>query len=128
MVGADPDQLRQLGMELERAADDLDRRRQRLQRLVVTVNWRGPVADRLRSQFQGIPLGPIVDLLRGAGSYADLDPYTFASAPPGASGRPTESSASTSRAWPSRDKVGLAPGAETLVVGKSTAPPFSAPW
>ena len=67
MVGADPVELKGLGVEMVRAADDLERRRRRLSQLVATVNWKGPVADRLRSQFSGIPLGQLADLLRQRG-------------------------------------------------------------
>lgn len=68
MIGADPAELGRLGQEMIRAGDDLDRRRQRLHRLVARVDWSGPVAERLRTHFLGIGLGPVVDLLRQQGA------------------------------------------------------------
>jgi len=68
MVGSDPVELMRLGQEMVKAGDDLQRRRERLQRVIAGLDWTGPSATRLRRDFLAIKLGPLVDLLRREGA------------------------------------------------------------
>jgi uncharacterized protein YukE len=55
-TGADADALDQAAQRMERAGRQLLQRSQRLQRTLMATPWRGPTADRFRSEFNSVHL------------------------------------------------------------------------
>ncbi len=71
--GADVEQLRQLGKNLQQGADVIESQRNSLTALLDNTQWMGPDADKFKEQWRGEhtnKLNQVADALREAGNRA----------------------------------------------------------
>lgn len=71
--GADVQQLRDLGKQLQTGASDIETQKSRLTQMLNTTDWKGPDADKFRGEWDSnhmIQLAKVADALKEAGQKA----------------------------------------------------------
>jgi hypothetical protein len=73
MWGADVQQLRDLGKQLQSGATEIETQKRNLNKLLHTTDWKGPDADKFRGEWDSnhmTQLAKVADALKEAGQKA----------------------------------------------------------